>query len=384
MLKTKEFINRYLMGIVILVMFLPGVGVGENFNLLLEFITKPFIILSLPEATFFTKQVYLYCLMIIFIVWSRAQRLAINGGKFTLFQDSLPISESSKNKTNVKMILVSNHFLWPIILASYFYIPDDKDILFLAVTNVTFLVLLLFVTQYIMIFNYSITRIGLIVGIGMIFTAQLSSAYSFYQLALSYLLLYLFVLKFLFNVRQSYHHFSLKRNRFFPSLFSHNFYFQILFKSGLTSSLFRIIIIMGIMFGFTLSINYWVDDYKELTPYYIVLETLLAYFISGFYVSFLDQRNTLKPWLITLPIKNSFWITRDIFYIIVLTALVHVVFYLWAISVTEYQTLPGVFLYHLLLLIICYPIRIYVVKQQTFITFVVLFIITSITLFNLT
>lgn len=371
------------MGLVILVVFLPGVGAGQNFNLFMTFITKPFVVLSQPESPFIIKQACLYLLMTIFIVWSRAQRSAINGGEFALFQDSWPISEFSKNKTNVNMILIGNHLLWPIILASYWYLSSESSLFIFAIINNTVLILLLLITQYIVVFNYSNQKILLLLGIGVVFTTPLSSTSGVYQLTLTCLLLYLFVLRYLF----SGNHFSkqtLKLRLFIPSFLTRNFYFQTLFKSGLTSSLFRLAIISGLMFAFTLAINNWVDDYNNLMPYYMVLEALLAYFVSGFYVSFVDQRNTLKFWLITLPIKNSFWVIRDLFSVVVLTTFLHVFFYSWALNITASTILTGVFLYHLLLLIICYPIRVYVVKQQTFITFVVLFIITSITLFNLT
>ena len=152
-LKAKEFIKRYFMGIVTLVIFLPGVAIGENFNLLVLSITKPFVLVSQIESPFIIKQLWLFILITIFVVWSRAQRSAIKGGDFAVFQESLPLTNNYKNKINVRMLLVANHFLWPVIIASYFYFPllGDSNVLVLLLRN-SFLILLLIVIQYIVLF----------------------------------------------------------------------------------------------------------------------------------------------------------------------------------------------------------------------------------------
>ena len=382
-LKAKEFIKRYFMGIVILVIFLPGVAIGENFNLLVLSITKPFVLVSQIESPFIIKQLWLFILITIFVVWSRAQRSAVKGGDFAVFQESLPLTNNYKNKINVRMLLVANHFLWPVIIASYFYFPllGDSNVLVLLLRN-SFLILLLIVIQYIVLFKYSYKFIVGVLILSLFFTLPLNFDLEFYRLAICYSLMIVFVFRYLFKEEHLPTKYFKSRILLLPFL-TRNFHSQIIFKSGLTSSLFRFMIIVSLMIGFTFSVEYWVDDYAELTPYYFVLEAILAYFVSGFYVSFLDQRNSMKDWLITLPIKKHYWIVRDILAIVLLTSIVHVLFFVWATNHSEPIAIIKAFSYHLLLLVVSYPLRVFLPEKQTFITFVVLFIITAITLFNL-
>ena len=382
-LMTKAFIKRYFMGIVILVIFLPGVAIGENFNLLILSITKPFVFISQSSSPFIYKQMWLLVLLAVFVVWSQAQKQATKGGGFADFQESWPIAESFKTKINVRMLLLSNHLLWPFMIASYFYLPFDngESFLILVLRN-TFLIISLLSLQYILLFKYSLKFIGWSIALLFLFTLPLKPNIEFYRLSACFGLMSLFVFHYLFKENSlSQTHFKIRF--LLPAVISRNFYSQILFKSGLTSSLFRFLIMAGLMLGFTFSTNYWVEDLNELMPYYFALEAMLAYFISGFYVSFLDQRNNMKEWLITLPIKKHFWAIRDIMALILITTIFHGLFFIWAANHSEYITLLKAFSYHLLLLVVSYPLRVFLPEKQTFITFVVLFIITAITLFNL-
>jgi hypothetical protein len=382
-LMTKEFITRYFMGVVILVIFLPGVAIGDNFNLLISSITKPFVLISQTDSPFIYKQMWLLVLFAVFVVWVRAQRLAIKGGKFAEFQESWPIAESFKSKINIRMLLLSNHLLWPFVIASYLYLPSNNEepLLILAMRN-TFLIITLLSVQYILLFKYSIKSIAWVITLLLLFTIPLKINIEFYRLAVCFWLLLLFIFHDLIKDKPLPKMYF-KIRFLLPAIVNRNFYIQILFKSGLTSSLFRFSIIAGLMLGFSFSANYWVEDYSELKPYYFALEAILAYFISGFYVSFLDQRNNMKDWLITLPIKKHFWAIRDVFTLMLITAILHGLFFVWAANHSEYMTLLEAFSYHLILLIISFPLRVLFPEKQTFITFVVLFIITAITLFNL-
>lgn len=382
-LMTKEFIKRYFMGIFILVIFLPGVAIGDNFNLLILSITKPFVFISQPHSPFIYKNMWLLVLLAVFVVWSQAQKQATKGGEFTCFQESWPIAESFKRKINVRMLLLSYHLLWPFIIASYFYLPFDnwESFLILVLRN-TFLIISLLIFQYILLFKYSLKHLAWIIALLLLFTLPLKLNFELYRLAACYLLLTVYVFHYLFKEN------SLSKKYFkiqflFPTILTRNFYSQVLFKSGLTSSLFRFSTIASLMLGFTFSVVYWVEDFNELMPYYFALEAILAYFISGFYVSFLDQRNSMKDWLITLPIKKHFWALRDIMTLMLLTVILHGLFFVWATNHSEYITLLKAFSYHLFLLVVSYPLRVFLPEKQTFITFVVLFIITAITLFNL-
>ena len=380
---AKAFITRYFMGVFILVIFLPGVAIGDNFSLFISSITKPFVIISQTDSPLLAKLVWLLLLISVFVVWSQAQKRAIKGGDFSEFQESLPISETLKNKLNIRMLLVANHFLWPFIIASYFYFPAEGDspILMLFLRH-SFLILLLLVIQYVLLFKNSIKNIGGVVALALLLIVPVDFNLEFIRLALCFILMFVFVFHFLLIDNHQPKKFYKLRN-LIPAFFTKNLHLQTLFKSGLTSSLFRISIIVSLMVGFTFVIDYWVEDYTELTPYYLVLEAFLAYLMSGFYVSFLDQRNSMRNWLITLPVKNYYWVIRDVFTLIVLTAILHGLFYLWAAQLTEFNTMLAVFCYHIILLIISYPLRVLLTEKQTFITFVVLFIITAITLFNL-
>lgn len=381
-LKTKEFINRYFMGIIVLIMFLPGVGVSENFAMLMLVISKPYAVIVQLDSSFINKLVWLSLLIIIFVVWSRAQRLAIAGGEFATFLHSWPINKTSRKIINAIMLLIGNHLLWPIILASYFNLSIGDNNTVLALARNTFLILLLLVIQYLSIFQNTAKKTFFIFVLSLVFTLPLNPSIESVRMALVYFLLFLFVYFQLFKEKNySSRHFY--ASYLLPAFLSRNFYWQIVFKSGLTSSLFRLTIIISLIIGFTFAIDNWVTVYNELTPYYLALEAFLAYFISGFYVMFLDQRNTMQSWLVTLPIKHHFWLVRDILMVLILTVIVHIPFYYWASNLSDVPTLAFAFAYHSFLLILCYPMRIFVVEKQTLVTFVVLFIITAITLFNL-
>jgi hypothetical protein len=382
-LKTKQFINRYFMGVFIVLIFLPGVGISENFDTLLTAICKPFATLSQIDTNFIERQVNLNLLIVVLMVWIQAQKSAIKGGKFTVFLQSLPIKESQKKIINIKMLLLGNHLLWPFIIASYFYIASEHHSTSLEIIRNSFLILLLLSTQYVLMFNRSAFNIFSVVGIGTIFTFQINTEYELYRLTFAFLIIGLFIYFLLLKELTFVIKHPMRLYQLFQQILSKNLYLQILFKSSLASSLFRLSIIIGLMVLFTYACHYWVDNNSELTPYYLTLEALLAYFISGFYVSILDQRNRMKLWLVTLPVKMYFWPVRDIFVIVLISTLMHGFFFFWALGKSELALLFNVFVFHLVLLCLCYPIRVFVIQKQTFITFVVLFIITAITIFNL-
>ncbi|MCF6289160.1 MAG: hypothetical protein L3J53_08005 [Proteobacteria bacterium] len=382
-LKAQEFIARYWMGIVILVVFLPGVGVGENFNMLLSVLTKPFAIISDGHSAWFLQQKLLFLLIVIFVVWARAQRSAINGGNFMQYLESLPIKKITKNAINLKILLIGNHLLWPIIIVSYFYLASSEGSFeLLNVIRNTFIIIFLLSIQYVSVFQVSIKNIVVIFAIGLLFTLQLELVFEIYRLLIVYSLLFLFIyyqlyLK-LFNSPTVF-----KFANLLPKIFQQNLQLQILFRSGLTSTLFRLVMVVGLMIIFALAKNSMVSDTRELTPYYMTLEAILAYLISSFFVSFDDQRILLKPWLATLPLKKHFWFIKDYSVVTLLSLLIHLPFYWWASNITNMNLLFNMFVYHLFLLAICYPIRTLMKNHQTLVAFVVLFIITAISIFNL-
>ncbi|MCF6299621.1 MAG: hypothetical protein L3J52_00630, partial [Proteobacteria bacterium] len=80
---------------------------------------------------------------------------------------------------------------------------------------------------------------------------------------------------------------------------------------------------------------------------------------------------------------KTYWVKRDISVMILITLILHTFYFIWTWHQFTPTTLQGLLLFHVLLLLVCYPLRILVKNAQTFISFVVLFIITAVTLFNI-
>ena len=115
-LQAVEIIRRYSFGIFTLVLFLPGVAINENLNLLLKAFSHPFLEISSLNSPFLYKLFYVIILLMIFITWSQVQKKAISGGKITKQMLALPITKSAKNSVDLFILLLSNHLLWIIII----------------------------------------------------------------------------------------------------------------------------------------------------------------------------------------------------------------------------------------------------------------------------
>ncbi|MBL4772321.1 MAG: hypothetical protein JKX98_01550 [Alcanivoracaceae bacterium] len=383
-LQAKNFILRYSTGLMVLAMFLPGVAIGDNFNLFMSAITKPFVLISQSQTPFLIKLVWLLVLQIVFIVWARAQRYAINGGNFAIYLQTLPIDKRIKNQNNIFMLLLSNHLLWPVIFAGFYHLLTMENTqLITAIFRYGFLVLLLLTTQYISVFSMRTFSVLTVVGLSIGLLVSIKASFVLI-LILFWLLVWFFarLLKSQGNYIKPTD--TLRPINIFPKFLSHNLYYQILFKSALTSTLFRLAIIVFLIFGFSLIAQHFANiNDNNLFPYSLSLEALLAYYISGFFVSFNDERQQMKQLLSSLPVKKSFWLVRDVLVIFLLSSLIHLPFYSWQHGYFTNNTLWIMFLYHLLLLLLCYPIRVFIKNRQTFISFVVLFIITAITIYHI-
>ena len=172
--------------------------------------------------------------------------------------------------------------------------------------------------------------------------------------------------------------------RFLPKTLTQNLYYQMLFKATLTSTLFRFGIITGFAILLLLLAEHFIDaSNNQLLPYAYVLEALLAYYLSGFYTVFSDERKIMSHLFACLPIKKHFWFKRDVFVVVLGTTIFHAVYFIWLSQLFAIKSLVGLFIYNTLLLLVCFPLRIKVKKNQTFFSFVVLLIITAITIFNL-
>jgi len=388
-LLAKDFIVRYQMGVLVLVMFLPGVAIGDNFNLFLLAITKPLSVISDSSSNFVIKVLWMLLLQLVFWVWVRAQKLAIKGGEFTLFLTSLPITQTNNNKINIKLLLYANHLIWPLIFVSYFYLEGDSTFEFISsLLRNSFLFLLLFTTQYISLFLASNKIILAHFILCLLFLVDLSPTLELLRLLLL-VPLWIYLVFYLLKKRQLIIPLSstvnmLNIGRIIPNFIKANLHYQILFKSGISSTLFRLATLLFLIIGFIVIRHHFAkNNNQDLLPYAIALEALIGYFISGFFVNFSDQRKLMHQLLISLPVKKFFWPLRDILIVTVMSLVLHGFLFIWESQYFTHQTLLLLLVYHFILLLICYPIRILVKHKQTYFSFTILFIISAITIFNL-
>lgn len=383
-LKTKEFIKRNIAGFLVLIVFLPGVAIGANFNVFMSAISQPFLIVSSADETFFIKFIWLALLSVVFTVWSRAQKLAITGGAFTDYMQSLPISNTIKNKTNIKMLLKSNHILWFFILASFYFLIKTPQTHILAFFNFGFLLSLLLTTQLVSVFKPENKFFFALVVMALIFITPLPLGPMWLRLFVLGFVLIKLIQGVLDTTERKFEFAQSTPPRLIPNFILANLYVEILFKSGLTSTLFRLSIVLGIIVGLLISANQFIEtSNNDLIPFAYVLEALIAYYLSGFFVIFINERKCMQTLFSSLPLEKYFWLKRDIFTVVIISLAIHALYFIWAKYYFLSETLLALLLFHLFLLLICYPLRNLVKNNQTFISFVVLFIITAVTLYNL-
>jgi hypothetical protein len=383
-LKAREFIRRYFAGFLVLIVFLPGVSIGDNFKLFMTAATKPFLIVVLSQGTLVVLLFWLFIIASLVIVWARAQRMAISGGAFAIYMQSLPLSENLIQKNNLYMLLIANHLLWVFISTGLFFLNQSSNVTVLDNFRYVFLILLLICLQYVSVFKPKKFNFLIISIISVVYLLPTNNTIQWMVLITIFLILALFIKSFV-NIKQlNYSTIGSSFNSQKPYEFTHNLYLQILFKSGLSSSLFRFSLIIGIMIGFSLLANHFTSlNENDLRPYAYVIEAIIAYYLSGFYVSFADERKKMQALFDSLPLKKIFWFKRDVLILILIALMLHAGYFIWAQNHFRPETLQGLLLFNILLLCICYPLRTLVKNSQTFISFVVLFSITAITLFNL-
>jgi hypothetical protein len=377
------------MGLIVLIMFLPSVAIGNNFVLLFLGLTKPFQYINSIEASFALKFVSLLVLQLIFMVWSKAQKIAINGGSFSLYLQSLPINYSTRSQLNVVMLLYANHFLYPLIIASFFFLAHTPfHVFILSMLKNLLLVLLLFCSQYLLLFKREFRAVMLLTGMNLLLLIDFGYIFEWFKVIISLFVLGFYIIGFFVSSKKSMadQKFILPVSfNLMPRFIAANFHFQILFKSFLSSTLFRLFFVLLLISGFVVYAqnNFIVNSRgNELLPYALVLEALVAYYLSGFFVSFTDTRRQLQSLFRSLPVKFYFWPTRDIFVVVAIAVLFHGLIFIWVIHYLSFKLLFLLLLYQILLLLLCYPIRVYVIKKQTYFTFTALFIITAITIYN--
>lgn len=315
-------------------LFLPGVAIGDNLFLLLKFLTQPFVIVSSADSSVLQRLLALSVLMTVFLVWVRAQKTAISGGDFSEYLCSLPLTQFQWMRSNLIVLLLSNHLLWVLIIASYFYLITGSVS---EIINNTLVIILLLVCQYHFIFSRN--RLASNTG---------NSAW---------------------NVRKS----TLKTN---------NLYLQMLFQSDSSTTFFRMTFLILLIAGFRLVAPFFAGQNDNfLMPYIIALEFLLAYFFSGFFITFKEQRQAFGLYLKSLPVSLFFWFKKDFFVVLMISLPFHLLLYVLLqdfISLIEAFTL---FMYYVMLTIVSYPLRMKL-KQQTFFSFMTLLVITIITIYK--
>lgn len=156
-----------------------------------------------------------------------------------------------------------------------------------------------------------------------------------------------------------------------------------LIQSALTSTLFRLGVMALILVGFVLTSKHFFElNGNNNHVFAFIIEALLAYFLSGFYLLFKDERETMRDLLCSLPIRRFYWFKNDLLAMVAISLAIHVLYFPWQLDMFDFQTIPLAWVYHLFLLIVCYPLRT-LPKDKTFTTFVVLLILTIITVYKI-
>ncbi|MFK8010682.1 MAG: hypothetical protein AB8B80_01490 [Marinicellaceae bacterium] len=381
-LKAMEFLIRYQNGLFVLIIFLPGIAVGDNLLLILKALSTPFLQVGNPESLFLQKLIWLFLLHLIFITFSQSQSLGIKGGGMAIYLRSLPISGIVYHKINLILILFANHFLWIIIVSSfYFQVVTDDNNKFLILFNNLILVCTLITSQYIVLFNFKLKLLlcNILISI-LLFVKTIDSNKYFLNLVILALWIYLIfqIVKPDKNIKS----FNWTKKIKSMPLMS-NWHCLMLFRAKLVSTCFRLLLLFLLIIGFTLVASHFIRiNSGQLLPYALVIEGLLAYYLSGFFVFYVDQRNQLQFLFRTLPFTKFYWFYRDYLSVLLLSLSLHCLLYFLIQPLLSYLELLYLVAYHLLLLLVCYPIRVFAKTHQTILTFMVLTIVTVFTLYN--
>ena len=384
-LKAKEFIARYAAGLMVIALALPGVAIGDNLNLILLAITQPLLYVSMLEPSFIQKLSWLMVLMVVFVVWARAQKTAINGGQFAQYTTSLPIPHRRSIATNFLMVLISNHFLWVFMIYGIYHITLVIHSPKIEVLRYFYLLALLISCQYVVVFSSKKLLINALIALIILAIAliiPISQSLEWLRLSLVNVALIYFVVNFL-SFKRNIKHSSVQQKQRFKMPFHKNLYYQMLVSSDISSTMFRFGLLATLLFGFSLSAQHLSGlNENKLDPYAFIIEALLAFYLSGFYLIFKDQRKSMQQFLMTLPIRRFFWVQRDILTVILLSFLIHLPYLYWQIDHFENSIIVISWAFHLFLLLVSYPIRVFIKEGQTFITFAVILILTIILIYN--
>ena len=381
-LKAKDFIQRYAAGLLLIAILLPGVAIGDNLKVFLLALTQPLLIASSPNETFLTQMHWISTLLAVFLVWVKAQKTAINGGPFTNYLKSSALESKTLNRTNFLMILIANHFLWVFVLFGFGHLLFTDELPILQVIRYVLLISILIAGQYITIFcekSMLIKKLSVIFLLLLVLTLPLSSDFEWFRIAILSSCLTWFVVFWINdkNYNQTFNPVGINTSQNTAKKNSKgNFYLQMLFKSSFSTTSFRILWMVVILIGFILASDHLKTiNNDSLDPYAYILAALLAFFLSGFYLLFKDQRSSMKQLLVTLPIARFFWFKRDFLAVVLISTCLYLPYYFWHLNQFNQLTTIKAWAFHLFLLLLSYPLRT-CTKEPTFSTFITLAVLT--------
>ena len=99
-LQAKNFVSRYAAGLMVILIFLPGVAIGDNLQLLMGAVIAPFFALIHHNTSWHHLIIHMLLLIAVFMVWARAQQHAINGGLFMHYSIAQPVDEQIHRLSN--------------------------------------------------------------------------------------------------------------------------------------------------------------------------------------------------------------------------------------------------------------------------------------------
>ena len=373
-LKAGEFLKRNQTGILIILFLLPGVAVGENLVIFYRFLATPFLQVVATDATLMTRVLSWFSVLVICLSSAKSQSQAIQGGAFAVYLKSMPFKHSLWVRSDILMLLVSNHLLW-VLLLSPLLLPDIQGQArsWLYFLNTGLMILSILLAQWFMVFSTAL-KAKLLWMVGVVSFVLLTH---WFEVAAALGAASMFLLTAVLLIQPLQHDTKPpnKRWNLFNGLpFWPSFYVQMLFKTVLASTLMRLGLCVLILMAFVQSSDHLLGlNSGDLKPFLCVMAALWAYWLSGLYVQFQDVRTEYREILHTLPFHKLYWLLKD-YLVVALPGLMLHVLSRWLLPDTGVNLqLLG---FQLILLLAVYPLRISGASHQPFTSFVVILLLT--------
>lgn len=362
---VADFLKQITAGLLIFVLLVPGIA--QHLGIFFQFITTPFKVINKQSEPIHIQAAYLLSLYLVFAIWSIVQKKGILGGDFRLFLKSQPISKLTGVFCDLSMLIISNHFLWLVLLASFFEFTQN------GISHFTFidslernfnLVLLLITFQYLLVFELKRNILYLLI-ISSVFLIEFEQSLKLIQELIVFLGLFVLYWKKLFSTQNNYD--SSINNLFNFNYFARGINLQILLKQNTGRFIFRFLVISLIALSYILFATKASEStYGNKQPFYIIFESMLCFFISGYFIYFKEQRRSISEFLSSLPVTFKYWLLKDLIPIILISLIVHSLILFFIINSVNATVILGLFLYHLFLLMMSYPIRMLCVKSTAY------------------